>query len=78
MLSCLWKGIYVFLLVTMVAIYTGLSSFIGRMKNTVQFWLVLLDKIFFCNLSEILTVPLYHVEGGDKKSTTDRNVLAHA
>ena len=34
----------------------GLSSFIVRKRKIVQFWLVLLDKMFFHNLSDILTL----------------------
>ena len=51
-----------------IACQHRLSSFIvrKRKRKIVQFWLVLLDKMFFHNLSEILTLLFYLVEGGDK------------
>ena len=44
----------------------GLSSFIDRKRNFVQFWLLYHDKMFFYNLSKIPTIPLHLLEGGDK------------
>ena len=46
----------------------GLSSFIGRRRKIIQFWLVLFDQMFFHNLSKILTIPFSPGRKGDKKS----------